>query len=157
MNISIIYQKINKKLCKRCITKILILCKWSHRLSQLCSLLTSQQCLYLKHVIQSQVLYMCFRFAFLKASLAISIPLKKQTSRLRTVTIWYQGHTKKPSSSNHLKSQPCISGEYVGLVFLVGPPGVALVWVPCTLQFDEGFMSCVGFLITLWPALLVQP
>ena len=27
----------------------------------------------------------------------------------------------------HLKSQPCISGEYVGLVFLAGPPGVALV------------------------------
>ena len=26
-----------------------------------------------------------------------------------------------------LKSQPCISEEYVGLMFLVGPPGVALV------------------------------
>ena len=31
------------------------------------------------------------------------------------------------SSSIQLKSQPCISGEYVGLVFMVGHTGVALV------------------------------
>ena len=32
------------------------------------------------------------------------------------------------SGSSQLKSQPCISGEYVRLMFWVGPPGVALVW-----------------------------
>ena len=31
------------------------------------------------------------------------------------------------SGSSQLKSQPCISGEYVRLMFWVGPPGVALV------------------------------
>jgi hypothetical protein len=30
-------------------------------------------------------------------------------------------------SSSQLKSQPCISREYVGLIFLVGLPGVAMV------------------------------
>ena len=39
----------------------------------------------------------------------------------------YQGHTKNPSNSSSQKHQPCISGEYVGLVFMAGLPGVALV------------------------------
>ena len=41
-----------------------------------------------------------------------------------------EGGYSATSSSSHLKSQPCIPGEYVGLVFLVGPTGVALVSTP---------------------------
>ena len=42
----------------------------------------------------------------------------------------YPPSSSHSSSSNQLKSQPCISGEYVGLVFLVaGVFGVALVCV----------------------------
>ena len=41
---------------------------------------------------------------------------------------WKKGGSLANRSSSQLKSQSCISGEYVGLMFLTGPPGVALVW-----------------------------
>ena len=38
-----------------------------------------------------------------------------------------EGGSLATNISSQLKSQPYISGEYVGLMFLIGPPGVALV------------------------------
>ena len=47
---------------------------------------------------------------------------------------WKQGVSLASNSSSQLKSQPCISREYVGLMFLAGPLGVALV---SALDFDN--------------------
>ena len=38
-----------------------------------------------------------------------------------------EGGSLATNNSNQLKSQPCIFGEYIRLMFLAGPPGVALV------------------------------
>jgi hypothetical protein len=79
---------------------------------------------------------------------------EREREREREINIWATPHhTKNPNSSSHqnisptyqllvagyppssnhssscsqLKSKPCISGEYIGLMFLAGPPGVAMV------------------------------
>lgn len=54
---------------KRCIMKFLILCKWSHRLSQLCSLLNLWLCLYFEPIIQSQVSIYVFKVCVLHCKL----------------------------------------------------------------------------------------
>ena len=49
---------------------------------------------------------------------------------------WKKGGSLATNNSNQLKSQPCIYGEYVGLVFLAGHTGVVLVWNSLILSWN---------------------
>ena len=48
-------------------------------------------------------------------------------SRLELLEQVEEGGSLATNNSSQLILQPCISREYVGLMFLAGPPGVALV------------------------------
>ena len=48
------------------------------------------------------------------------------------------------NSSSQLKSQPCISREYIGLMFFAGPLGVALVWGCSLTMFGRSRATGLG-------------